>query len=101
MAGKDISHLPDSIIHNVVEASMSILELSSSFQVRPSQTSITILENDFATGLPQHQGRYIIYSSNQSKAFNDWWNFTSYGQHVASGHAQDPYWASTTHNAEG
>ena len=72
MVGKNRSHLPDSIIHNVLEASMSILELSSSFQVRPSQTLVTISENDLAAGLPQHQGRYVIYSSDQSKAFNDW-----------------------------
>ena len=63
MAGRDRSHLPDSIIHNVVEASMSILESSSFFQVWPSQTLVTTSKNDIAAGLSQHQGRYVIYSS--------------------------------------
>ena len=72
MAGRDRFHLPDSIIHDVVEASMSILKSSSFFQVRPSQTSITTLKNNFAARFLQHQGKYVIYSSDQSKAFSDW-----------------------------
>ena len=43
----------------------------------------------------------MIYSFDQLEAFNDWWNLTSYGQHVAGGHARDPHWASTTCSAEG
>ena len=72
MAGKDIFHLLDFIIHNVVEASMSILKSSNSFQVWPSQTLVTTSENNFAPGIPQYQGKYVIYSSDQSEAFNDW-----------------------------
>ena len=49
---------------------MSILKSSSSFQVRPSQILVTTSENDLAAGLFQHQGKYVIYSSNQSEAFN-------------------------------
>ena len=54
MAGKNIFHLLDFIIHNVVEASMSILKSSNSFQVRPSQILVTTSENNFAAGIPQY-----------------------------------------------
>ena len=51
---------------------MSILESSSSFQVWPSQKLVTTSENNLAAGLFKHQGKYVIYSSDQSEAFNDW-----------------------------
>ena len=41
MAGRDRFHLLDSIIHNVVEANMSIVESFNSFQVLPLQTLVT------------------------------------------------------------
>ena len=87
MAGKDRSHLSDFIIHNDIEASMSILESSSSFWVQPSQTLIITSKNNLASKLLQHQGRYVIYSFDQLEVFNDWWNPMSYSQHVASNYA--------------
>ena len=72
MAKSGKSHSPDSNIHNVVKVSLSILESFSSFQVRPSQPLVTTSKNNLAAGLFQHQGKYVIYISNQVKAFNNW-----------------------------